>query len=154
MPRLDYIYVSIQLLLFLAFFLLPRHWSWPPENWVAYIGLFLFLIGSILGLLSLRQLGHSLTPYPSPKINATLKTQGLYSWVRHPIYTSLLFAFLGLSLYLNSYEHGMVVLGLYLLFLLKSNYEERLLVKKYGIAYENYQRKTGRFLPKLRNPKA
>jgi protein-S-isoprenylcysteine O-methyltransferase Ste14 len=42
-----------------------------------------------------QALGGSLTPFPRPKAQGVLVTQGAYRWVRHPIYTGLVLLLLG-----------------------------------------------------------
>jgi len=69
----------------------PR-WAWPATTW---LGIALIVIGGGLGLWSLSALGGSLSPYPKPRRAGELVEHGPYRIVRHPIYSSMLVALLG-----------------------------------------------------------
>ena len=100
-------------------------------------------------LLSFLGLGSSLTANPVPKDNSQLVTDGLYKFVRHPIYTGLLL--LGLSLVITAgvFPHILVWLLLAVLLNYKAKFEESLLQKRYPEYFE-YASKTGRFIPRLK----
>lgn len=148
----DYIFVGLQFCLFVLFAILillphPGIQVWP--KWVSVLGDILLLGGGLCTLIAILQLGDSLTAYPTPKSNATLRTHGLYRWVRHPIYGGILLTTFGISLT----EASLILFGLTLLlgilFYFKSNYEEKGLIQQYGEAYLDYRKSHGRFFPKL-----
>ncbi|QSS97437.1 methyltransferase family protein [Psychroflexus sp. ALD_RP9] len=131
MPKLkDIIYVSLQAVLF-VFYVIPVQievsllidlsgWFW----WI-FIG-----IGVIIGLLALLQLKTNLSPFPSPKHHSTLITSGVFKYIRHPIYTAILMVCFSYAMLSSNGWKLMVTIGLFVLFWLKSNYEEQLLQKK------------------------
>ncbi len=62
-------------------------WPFEAHRWV---GATLMTVGVLqLGKAAL-DLGHSLTPMPKPTDQSTLKTNGIYRFVRHPIYGGLM----------------------------------------------------------------
>jgi protein-S-isoprenylcysteine O-methyltransferase Ste14 len=149
MPKIkDLVYVTLQFSLILGYFLIPRFLAFELPN---YIQLFAFIL-SILGLLiiaiALIQLNKNLTPFPSPKVNSVLIKEGLYQYVRHPIYTGVIFFVFFYSLSTLHLARLIVALILYGLFYFKSKYEEAMLINKFD-DYKNYQKQTGRFFPLL-----
>ncbi|PKP27121.1 MAG: hypothetical protein CVU03_00860 [Bacteroidetes bacterium HGW-Bacteroidetes-2] len=86
--------------------------------------------------------------FPTPKADGTLIQTGLYKYIRHPIYTSILMLFLGYSIYQNSFYKLIITLVLGVLFYFKSKYEEKQLAIKFP-EYLAYKNKTGRCLPKV-----
>jgi len=143
----DYIFVSLQLLLFIAF-VFKVDGALELLHGMKTFGIFLLLFGGILLLISLLQLNKNLSPFPTPKADAALIQTGLYKYIRHPIYTSILILFIGYSLYQNSIYKLAITLLLGGLFYFKSKYEENQLAIKFT-EYPAYKNKTGRFLPKF-----
>jgi protein-S-isoprenylcysteine O-methyltransferase Ste14 len=145
-----YLLVSGQFLLLIALFVIPNNQDiLLVAPWLSQLS-FVFLIpGVFILLLSFLGLGSSLTANPVPKDNAQLVTDGLYKFVRHPIYSGLLL--LGLSLVLTAgvFPHILVWLLLAVLLNYKAKFEESLLVKRYP-EYVEYATKTGRFIPRLK----
>lgn len=144
----DYLFVGIQLILLLAFTLVPNGIPLSTPFYLHYFALFIIVIGLGLMLLAFLQLNTNLTPFPSPKVNGTLIQTGIYAWIRHPIYTSILIVCLGFSMKNGSILHFVITLLLYILFYYKSKYEEKKLVSKFE-SYSQYAEKTGRFFPRL-----
>ncbi|MEM9887368.1 MAG: isoprenylcysteine carboxylmethyltransferase family protein [Bacteroidota bacterium] len=144
----DYLFVSLQLCLFLLFIFAPdlHHFRFPKL--LRIFGLIFSILGVLMILLALFQLSDALTPFPSPKTGASLKTDGLYRWIRHPIYSGILLFFLAWSCYTSALSQFIVTALLYLLFFFKSRYEEERLLGVYGEDYRIYQSQVGRFFPK------
>lgn len=99
---------------------------------------------------TLSSLGKNLTDTVVTRTNATLVTCGPYRWVRHPFYVTgalMLLAITGLT------ANGLIgALGIVPLVLLaiRTPKEEQMLVARFGEAYEDYMRRTGRFVPRFR----
>ena len=77
-----------------------------------------------------------------------LETRGMYHWIRHPLYSSYIFYFLGFPLlYLNPCFLFLLlgILGYFSITL----YEEALLVKYFPEEYPLYQKRVKRFIPFL-----
>jgi len=101
------------------------------------LGPVLLLGGAALVLLSVVDLGSdSLTPFPKPV--GTLKTEGIYAEVRHPIYAGLLAVALGLSILTNSADRLLLTGVLFYLLDVKTDKEEAFLLDEYGVDYEVY----------------
>jgi len=95
----------------------------------------------LAGFLGLRQLLVG-EPEGPPRLQVT----GLYRWVRHPLYTAGL-AFLWLSPLMTTSTLALFV-GLSLYIYIGSLFEERRLIRDFGQAYREYQRRVPRLLPR------
>lgn len=144
----DFIYVAIQIVLFITYVLPITIWSINLPVWLSYSGLFLVSSGVILGVVALLQINTKLSPFPTPVINSTLITNGAFPIARHPIYTAILLATLGYGVFQQSVYKIIIFLLLLVLFYFKSNYEEQLLTNTFS-DYKNYKKRVGRFLFKL-----
>ena len=113
------------------------------------VGVLLQGIGLALVAASALNLGRSLTPLPAPKAATELKTDGLYRFVRHPIYSGAMMWASGFALSSGGSLHLLLALMLCLFFNAKARYEENLLLRKFS-DYAAYARRTPRFLPALR----
>lgn len=107
----------------------------------------LFAAGGLVGLAALtkNRLGN-FNIRPEPKPQALLATGGIYRWIRHPMYSAVLLAMLGvLALDLRPWR---VLLWLALLVVLigKLQREERYLLQRFD-EYAAYRARSWRLLP-------
>ncbi len=145
----SYIFVTIQLIIFAVLIFLPSSSNFNLA-YLEYFARALLVIGLAICLLAIWQLrNYSLTALPAPVDNAKLLTKGLYRYVRHPIYTGVILAFLGVALGSENILKIILWAMLVLFFYVKSKYEESLLCKQFP-GYKEYQKTTGRFLPKIK----
>jgi protein-S-isoprenylcysteine O-methyltransferase Ste14 len=142
----DLMFVSIQLLLFIVYFIPLFPINFRIFEPFKYIGLVIAILGLIILLVALLQLNKNLTPFPTPLSDGTLIKTGLYKLVRHPIYSGIILAAIGFGLFQESFWKIGVGLSLLILFYFKSKYEETLLLKQYP-DYKSYSNSTKRFFP-------
>lgn len=106
------------------------------------------LSGAAAGLAGALALGRNRTMFPRPLADSALVTAGIYRWIRHPHYTSVLLLCVGWALLWRSWP----ALGLSALlapfFVAKAAREERWLRERYP-EYAEYARRTWRFVPWL-----
>ena len=82
--------------------------------------------------------------------NHRLVTEGLYRWVRHPMYLSLLIYSAGQALVLPNYVAGPSYgVAMALLFAVRVGAEERMMLEEFGKDYEAYMARTKRLVPGL-----
>jgi protein-S-isoprenylcysteine O-methyltransferase Ste14 len=112
---------------------------------VSLISLF---VGFVILAFSALALGKSLTAHPIPSKNAQLVTDGLYRFVKHPIYSGLILVAFGLTVAGGFFPHAIFFALLLLLLNYKASFEESLLSATYA-GYAEYSKKTGRFVPRL-----
>ncbi len=144
----DYTLVGIQILLFLLYYFDFGILELFIPELIKSISLIFAIIGVLIALLALIQLNKNLSPFPTPKSEGKLIRTGLYKLVRHPIYSGILIGLGGFAVFTSSGYRVIICLGLYLLFKVKTEYEEKLLVKKFP-EYGVYREKTGKFFPKI-----
>ena len=117
----------------------PR-WPEGARTPLLVAGVGLAALGAAMLVAGGVHLGSSLTPYPRPKADATLREDGAYGIVRHPMYGGGIVMTAGWSLISRPLALvGMLLLGAYLD--RKSAREERWLVEHYE-GYEAYRRRT------------
>ena len=73
-------------------------WEGRAQIVVAFVGALALLGGLVLAAMALTGLGSALTAMPAPLQGQTLRTNGVYAVVRHPIYGGLILMALGFSL--------------------------------------------------------
>lgn len=143
---LPYALVTLQFVLLGALVLVPRGALWPLGAIVMVSAAILILLGGAVAVLGVVGLGSALTASPVPKAGSSLVTTGIYSAIRHPIYTGLLVGGLGLVLFGASPWHIGLWFALLLLLAIKSRWEERMLLAEHP-DYRDYGARSGRFLP-------
>jgi len=146
----DLIFVGVQLVLFIAYVLVPSLLNVTVNQIARIVGLAFLIIGTGIFLAGLFQLRKSLTPFPSVRSDGHLVTNGIYRFIRHPLYTGIIAGLFGYGLYRGHAGQLIIVVLLIILFYFKSIYEERMLLSAYP-NYKKYSLQTGRFLPKWKN---
>ena len=74
-------------------------------------------------------------------------TTGVFSIVRHPIYLSSILLYLGFILLSLSLFSTLVWFIIIIFYYMISRYEEKLLMQRFGSAYEEYKKKVPMLLP-------
>lgn len=142
--HLDIIYVSIQFILLTIFYIPIFSNLFQTPLIIKYAGAIVSITGFLIVLIAILQLSKNLTPFPTPKETGVLINTGLYKYVRHPIYSGIFLAAIGISFYTGSYWQLTISFVLLILFYFKSNYEESLLIQNYT-DYKEYMKKTRKF---------
>lgn len=109
-------------------------------------GWLLICVAVVVGSLGALALGANLRPSPVPAPHAQLVQAGIYAWLRHPLYTSVLAGFLGIGCVTGSWPALIVWLGLAGFLDAKARFEERLLCERFP-GYEGYAKSVRRFIP-------
>lgn len=137
----------------IAYMINPAWMAWsavPMPPWLRWSGAGFSALSIALLIWTLPTLGTNLTDTVVTREHHTLVTRGPYRWVRHPFYVSMALITLGCSLIAANwfiFVSGVVV---FTLLAIRSRVEEEQLAARFGEAYRNYQKRTGRFLPRLR----
>jgi len=124
----DNFYVGVQMVLFALYAFIPDILIINTTRPIRLFASILVVIGLLIIAVSALQLNKNLSPFPSPKKNGKLITNGLYSIIRHPIYLGLIILLFGYGLHSGSLSKLLNTIMLSVLFHYKANYEEKLLV--------------------------
>jgi protein-S-isoprenylcysteine O-methyltransferase Ste14/rhodanese-related sulfurtransferase len=121
---------------------------WPEEIPLVQqvLALVIGLGGLVLGILSYLALGRNFRVFAAPRRSGALITTGVYSKVRHPMYTAVVMAIGGYALYFGSIISIPFWLGCTIFYVIKAFKEEPLLLAHYP-DYEEYKRRTWMFVP-------
>lgn len=148
-------WVVAQALLIIGFALLPIYrppgWEIPSDPGIYGLwGLagFLGLVGSVFLLKGLLDLGGSLTPLPYPREDGQLVKSGVYTLVRHPVYSGVIFITVAVAVLFLSLSHALGAIVCLLFFNAKANREEIWLQQKY-LDYADYQARVKKLIPWL-----
>ena len=95
------------------------------------LGFLLIIISSIFMLIAIKDLGSNLSPFPKPIVNGNLITSGIYRFIRHPMYYSLILISFGFFITKLSIYYLGLTLSLALIIKFKINLEEKYLNKKF-----------------------
>jgi protein-S-isoprenylcysteine O-methyltransferase Ste14 len=81
------------------------------------------------------------------KVNQKLIQTGPYMVVRHPIYTGILFGFVGTAIVIGEIRASLAVLFILAAFLIKILTEEKLLLEEFGSTYLRYKKEVKMLIP-------
>lgn len=147
--------VVLQFLLLAAFIVIP---VWPDLGETAFFGdsslvrwpvLALFWATALaLGGFGSHRIREFLTPLPYPVDHNRLVTTGIYGLVRHPLYSSQLFAAFGWAVFALSLSHLFLFIIAFLFFNYKASKEEAWLTLRHP-EYREYAMKVKKFIPWL-----
>ncbi len=118
--------------------------------WMSPVGPILFAMALyILGQAHSR-IGGNFSPRLETGDGQALVTQGIYRYVRHPIYAGFLLWGIAQPLMLQNWIAGFAMLATFLpLYWVRVPREERMLLDLFGEKYRVYMHQTGRILPKM-----
>ena len=137
------------ILVFLQFFFITLHffqWEFIPQKQIIQVstlsylvGFLIIIIAFIILLVSIKDLGRNLSPFPRPKNNSNLVTKGIYRFTRHPMYYSLIFISFGFFITKLSIYYLFLLISLGLIIKFKIALEEQYLNNKFKnyLLYKN-----------------
>ena len=103
------------------------------------LGILIIIIAFIIMLVSIKDLGRNLSPFPRPLNNSNLVTTGIYRFTRHPMYFSLIFISIGVFIIKLSIYYLFLTIILALIIKFKIALEEKYLINKFKnyLLYKN-----------------
>ena len=137
------------ILVFLQFFIISLHffqWEFLPQKQIIqanpfsyFLGILIIIIAFIIMLVSIKDLGRNLSPFPRPINNSNLITTGIYRFTRHPMYYSLIFISFGVFITKLSIYYLFLSTSLSLIIKFKIALEEKYLMNKFKnyLLYKN-----------------
>jgi protein-S-isoprenylcysteine O-methyltransferase Ste14 len=132
---------------------LPHAWLMgpvaAPSIGLAVAGVILTALGLGLTVWARRLLGGNWSGTVTVKQGHELVRSGPYRYVRHPIYSGLLLAFLGSALARNDWRGVAALLIVWLALWRKWRLEERFMRETFGPAYADYAARTPAVIPRV-----
>jgi len=129
------------ILVFLQFLIISLHFfqlEFIPQKQIIQVspfsylmGIFIIIIAFTIMLVSIKDLGRNLSPFPRPINNSNLVTTGIYRFTRHPMYYSLIFISIGVFIIKLSIYYLFLLTILVLIMKLKIDLEEQYLKNKF-----------------------
>jgi protein-S-isoprenylcysteine O-methyltransferase Ste14 len=136
--RVARVLVFVQVGLLGAQALLRRRQDWPTPTGLRVA----VMVGAGLSL------GPGLTVSPLPNARAQLRTDGLYRYIRHPIYSAVILVSVARTVASGDARQAAVSIALGSLLYGKSRFEERALARRFP-DYPAYAARTPRFVPRV-----
>lgn len=113
---------------------------------VFILGGALFLLGAVVGIAGAVALGRHRTPFIEPRADSELVRHGIYRFIRHPLYASLILLCAGWAVLWQSVPGGVAAGLLTLLLDAKARREEARLRARFP-EYADYERRVKRLVP-------
>jgi len=118
--------------------------------WLGWLGVVIFACALIVFALAHRDLKSNWSPSLEIYANHTLITNGIYGYIRHPMYASQWLWVIAQILLLQNWIAGPINLLVFIPFyLLRTRAEERMMLDTFGDQYRDYMQKTGGVVPKF-----
>jgi protein-S-isoprenylcysteine O-methyltransferase Ste14 len=124
--------------------------NYDLPNWTGWLGAVIFAAGIWMLWRSHADLGRSWTPTLGFRDDHRLVTDGVFKYIRHPMYAAHLLWGIATPLMLHNWIAGFAFLALTSIqCLTRIGAEEQMMLEQYGEQYERYMDRTGRILPRL-----
>jgi len=138
---MSYILVFVQFFVsFLMFFLMLQHFSF------SLIGSILFILGFSIGIIALKTNPPSnINIRPDIKKDSTLITHGIYKYIRHPMYLSVMLMTLSFVFFYKSFIEIFLWIIVFVDLIVKLLYEEKLWSR--DKKYKEYMKNSYRLIP-------
>jgi protein-S-isoprenylcysteine O-methyltransferase Ste14 len=142
----------------LLFLLNVEKWFVDPFSWrqlIAWALLFASIVPLVFGVRSLRTRGQPTEERPGdPSLLAfekttSLITTGIYAYIRHPLYSSLLLLTWGIFFKAPSLPGGTLALVATVFLVATAMADEQECIRFFGEDYKDYMQRTKRFIPFL-----
>jgi len=130
----------------------PAWISWAtfslPE-WLRWIGVLWLFVNTILIIWAHLSLGYLFSINLEIYSGHQLIKQGLYSRIRHPMYTVLVMDWLAIILITANWLFLIAAIGAFFRVFHQTRLEETMMAEAFGDEFVAYRRLTGRFLPRF-----
>ena len=135
-----------------AYLINPAWMTWSQvqlPGWLRWLGLALGIAADLLSFWVFSNLGNNVSPSVATRNTQQLVTSGPYRWVRHPLYSMGMLAYLSFALLASNWFIALLSIAVFLVLLIRLPQEETHLLARFGDEYRAYMQRTGRFLPRF-----
>jgi protein-S-isoprenylcysteine O-methyltransferase Ste14 len=130
----------------------PSWMAWSKiglSEWVRWLGVGIGVIG-VFGVYWLfSSIGSGISPTSATRKEHKLVTNGIYKYIRHPLYTFGSSLFMSFGMIADNWFIALLGVFAFVMMAIRTPKEEANLIEKFGDEYREYMKHTGRFLPKL-----
>jgi protein-S-isoprenylcysteine O-methyltransferase Ste14 len=129
---------------------IPEAADYPARWWAVALGAIIFASALWVFRRSHKELGRNWSITLEIRERHALVSGGPYALVRHPMYTSFMLMGLGQAFLLSNWVAGLAgLIGFAVLFFLRVDKEERMMLENFGPQYRAYMERTKRIIPYL-----
>jgi protein-S-isoprenylcysteine O-methyltransferase Ste14 len=129
----------------------PRFANYPFQPLLAWIGAVVAVATLVLFHATHRALGRNWSVSLDLRESHRLVTEGVYRYVRHPMYSAFWLWAIAQALLLPNFIAGLSgLVGFGILYSFRVGQEERLMLDAFGTDYGDYMARTGRVVPRRR----
>ncbi len=150
----DLLFFFPALIAWLLAFLIPSFWNLQAPLYTLktptdIAGTTLFIAGLLIRVTAQATLKRNYSGTLRIRDGHTLITHGIYSHVRHPVYTGVLLSALAIPIYTTSLPGLLIALLGIPLFNYRITNEEKMLTQQYGHQYTEYIKTTPKLIPRI-----
>jgi protein-S-isoprenylcysteine O-methyltransferase Ste14 len=128
----------------------PAFADYAPNRALLILGIVAVVAALVMFRLTHKALGRYWSVSLQLREEHKLITKGIYSRIRHPMYSAFWLWAIAQALLLPNWIAGFAgIVGFGTLYLLRVGHEEKLMVDAFGDEYRAYMERTGRLLPKF-----
>jgi protein-S-isoprenylcysteine O-methyltransferase Ste14 len=129
---------------------IPETADYPASAWAVALGSVIFATALWVFRRSHKELGRNWSITLEIRERHKLVRTGPYAVIRHPMYTSFMLMGLGQAFLLSNWVAGAAgLIGFAVLFFLRVDKEERMMMENFGPEYGAYMERTKRIIPYL-----
>jgi protein-S-isoprenylcysteine O-methyltransferase Ste14 len=129
---------------------IPKTADYPASAWAIALGSIVFATALWVFRRSHKELGRNWSITLEIRERHKLVCTGPYAVIRHPMYTSFMLMGLGQAFLLSNWVAGPAgLIGFAVLFFLRVDKEERMMMENFGPEYRAYMERTKRIIPYL-----
>lgn len=123
--------------------------SYALPEWVSWLGVATVAGAGLLHWRAHADLGRNYSMTVLRRERQSLVTDGIYAWIRHPIYASFWLIVIAQPLLVQHWIYGLSGLPAFaLLFFHRMRREEGMMINAFGDQYRDYMRQVGGVIPK------
>ena len=121
----------------------------PP--WIGWLGVILFVSAIWMLWRSHVELGRNWTPTLGIRSDHQLVTDGIFKYMRHPMYAAHILWGIATVLMLHNWIAGCSMLFVFFIqYSLRVDIEEQMMLERFGEPYQSYMQRTGRIFPRFK----
>jgi protein-S-isoprenylcysteine O-methyltransferase Ste14 len=130
----------------------PQWMAWSklglPE-WARWLGVGIGILSTFGIYWLFSSIGNGITPTSATRKEHKLITNGIYRYIRHPLYTFGASMFVSFGMMADNWYIAALGVLTFIIMAIRTPKEEANLIEKFGDEYREYMKRTGRFFPKL-----